>query len=109
MPNNSSDWSAKQTFNTTLRLAIAQELSLPEVYPNPFSSTTAISFSLQEDSHAHIELYDLEGRKLQTLLDENLHAGNHSMQINREKLSAGIYLVHTKVNDQSFTIKIIVE
>jgi hypothetical protein len=77
---------------TTLPLRLAStELTLFEVHPNPFSTYTTISFSLNKESDVQIELYDAAGKKLQSLLDENVPAGNYELNFNRNQLSAGIY------------------
>jgi len=109
-PTVTSDWSAKQHFTTTLRLSAEEDASNAlDVYPNPFSTTAVISFSLSENSHTVIELYDLSGKKISTVLDENLDAGDHSIELNRNQLADGIYLVQLKTDDQVSTMKIMLQ
>ncbi len=79
------------------------------VSPNPFSSSTTISFSSQQDSHTTIALYDLAGRKLKTLLDENVTAGNHEVQLNRDQLGAGVYFLSATINGSTSTSKLIIQ
>ncbi|MCK5131996.1 MAG: PQQ-binding-like beta-propeller repeat protein [Candidatus Sabulitectum sp.] len=65
--------------------------------PNPFVSTTSISFELSQPGFTSVEIFDLSGRLVTTLVDsEQLH-GNHSVQwngcnMNGEEASAGLYL-----------------
>ena len=48
-----------------------------EADPNPFSSSTTVSFSLEVDSHVTIELFDVAGRKVDTVFDDHASAGSH--------------------------------
>lgn len=88
---------------------LAGSSSAIEIYPNPFSASTTISFSCEEDSRAVVTLYDLAGRNIKTLLDENLHAGNQEAQLNRDQLSSGIYFLQLKWNDEVVTRKLVLE
>ncbi len=47
--------------------------------PNPFNSQTTIIFTLQDKSHVIVEVYDLLGRSVDTLIDSDLNAGNHNL------------------------------
>ncbi len=65
--------------------------------PNPFVSTTSISFELAETANTTIEIFDLSGRKITTLTNSILASGSHSIEwnghtSNNEKASAGLYL-----------------
>ncbi|MCY7408755.1 MAG: T9SS type A sorting domain-containing protein, partial [Chitinophagales bacterium] len=105
-----SAFSAVVKFTTLLRLGeeSSQQSSL-KVYPNPVITSSMISFYLQENSLVNIELLDLAGRKIKTLLNENLEAGDHNLKLNREQLSAGIYFLRIKMNNESSIIKIIIQ
>lgn len=51
-------------------------------YPNPFNPSTTITFSLQENGHVNIEVYNLKGEKVITLINRDYEAGNHSTSWN---------------------------
>ncbi|MBS1657115.1 MAG: fibronectin type III domain-containing protein [Bacteroidetes bacterium] len=110
--NTSSDWSAIQNFTTKpLKLEDgndSDEISFV-VFPNPFSSSTNISLSLRENSQTTIELFDLANRKINTVLDEDLNAGDHQVTMNAGKLSAGIYLLRLHANERTSVIKVIIQ
>ncbi len=80
-----------------------------EISPNPVSSSATISFSLPQDSHVAVELYDVIGRKIKTLLDENSTAGNHELQLNREQLGARVYFLSATINGSTSTSKLIIQ
>ena len=66
-------------------------------YPNPFNPTTTIHFILMRNERARIGVYDLLGREVATLLNEELQAGEHEAKFSGEtsqgeKLPSGIYL-----------------
>ncbi len=113
LPITASEWSEKQFFTTgSLRSGSLEVVSFPiesNVYPNPFISSTTISFSLQQDSRVQIELYDVAGRKLLTLLDESVVAGSHEVNLNRDQLSAGIYFIRISINGEVMMKKVVIE
>jgi len=78
-------------------------------YPNPFESFAVISFLLPEDSRVQIDLYDLTGRKLQTVLDKNMDAGNQDVNLSCDQLDAGIYFLQLTMNNEVVTKKIVIE
>jgi N-acetylneuraminic acid mutarotase len=109
--NISSGWSATQTFHTKpLKLEGPDEEAMSfAVYPNPFSTSATISFSMQEDAAVTIELFNLSGRKVETLLDEYAKAGDHVILLNAWALRRGICLLRMKMNDQTSVMKIVIQ
>ncbi len=61
-------------------------------YPNPFNPTTTISFTLSESDKVLIEIFNMLGQKIVTLIDKKMHVGHHSIQFDGSKLSSGVYL-----------------
>jgi flagellar hook assembly protein FlgD len=59
--------------------ALPSRLTLRQNYPNPFNPETIISFGLPGQSVVKLDVYDLLGRKVVTLMDNELQAGNHSI------------------------------
>jgi GH18 family chitinase len=60
-------------------------------YPNPFNPSTIIKFSMSENTRVNLIIYDVMGRKIETLLNNSLSAGIHSVSFDGSKLSSGIY------------------
>ncbi len=69
----------------------AGNFSLEQNYPNPFNPETKIRFSLPMSGLATIKIFDILGREVATLLEEELEAGDHSIQFNAHHLSSGVY------------------
>ncbi len=79
-----------------------------ETYPNPFNSRTSLTFNLPEVANIKIALYDLSGRQVADLMDNKLQAGQHSLTIDGENLSSGVYVVQLqaegKVSKRKLTL-----
>ncbi len=72
------------------RPELPQELTL-SAYPNPFNPTTMIAFDLPKAACASLIVYDLTGRQVQTLFDEQMSAGHHEIGFDGASLPSGIY------------------
>lgn len=88
---------------------IPAEYKLSQNYPNPFNPATKISYSIPKNSFVSIKVFDLLGREVATLLNENKPAGEYSINFNSSKfnLSSGIYLYKINAGDFSDTKKMI--
>ncbi len=60
-------------------------------FPNPFNPSTSISFYLPRGEHIQLELYNLLGQKLRTLLDGDMREGFHSLLLDASTLPSGVY------------------
>ncbi len=65
--------------------------NLNQNYPNPFNAKTNIAFELKEASPVLLEVFDLTGAKVTTLVDEFMSAGSHSITWNAENVASGVY------------------
>ena len=92
---------------------VSENYTLHDNYPNPFNPITMIQYDIQFDSHVKLEIHDISGRKVRTLLDERQTAGSKSVQWNAQDvhgrtISSGIYLYtletpqYTKTNKMVF-------
>lgn len=78
-----------------------------KVFPNPASSMVTIQYSLKEDSNVKIELFDIFGKSLLTVLNQRERAiDQHSYSIPLEGLSSGMYFVKININGAESTIKL---
>lgn len=66
--------------------------ALEQNYPNPFNPSTNISYSLPSASEVKIEIFNMLGQNIATLVNEHQIAGNHTIQFDASSLSSGIYL-----------------
>jgi hypothetical protein len=71
--------------------SLPQEFSLDQNYPNPFNPITTISWQSPVGSWQTLEVYDMLGRKIATLVDEFKPAGSYEVEFNAAELSSGTY------------------
>ncbi len=64
---------------------------LDQNYPNPFNPSTVISFVLTARGNVTLEVFDMLGRRVQTLVDQAMDAGSHSVKFEAVHLASGIY------------------
>jgi hypothetical protein len=92
---------------------IEDEISaLPEVtelfqnYPNPFNLSTSVSFNLKERSHVLLDIYDILGRRVATLIDNMREPGSYRVTWNAD-VGTGIYFYRLVADDYSSTKKMV--
>jgi serine protease AprX len=77
-------------------------------YPNPFSSKTTIEYVVKQDGLVKIMLYDMQGRQVRTLIQENLKSGIlHSIQLDGQNLPSGTYIYRVQSGNESFGKRVI--
>ena len=84
----------------------AAEFNLFAAFPNPFNSTTTIEDRLPFASDVSLNLYNLSGQRIETLVNGRLQAGVHRVTLNAEDMSSGLYFVKLEGAGQSFTRKL---
>ncbi len=67
------------------------DFSLSQNYPNPFNPNTTINFIIPKSSFVNLSVYDILGRKISTLVNEEKTAGNYKVDFNAINLPSGIY------------------
>jgi len=70
-------------------------------YPNPFNLSTSIAFELPQAERVTLEVYNLSGEKVQTVLDDHLPAGPNSVSWDAEGLASGIYYYKLSTSGES--------
>jgi hypothetical protein len=86
---------------------IPGQFNLSQNYPNPFNPSTTIRFTLRERSYVVMKVYDLLGRKVATLLDETMDAGEKSIDFVPRGLSTGVYICQIRAGNSIQAIKMI--
>ncbi len=79
-------------------------------YPNPFNPSTTIEFSIQNDSQINLEIFNIKGQKIKTLVQNEFTKGYHSIIWNGDdesgkSVSSGIYYYKLNVNDKTKAVK----
>lgn len=73
--------------------------SLDQNYPNPFNPSTQIHFGLSKPAHVRLLVYDVLGRQVAKLVDEQMAAGYHLVTWNASNVSSGIYVYRVTAGD----------
>ncbi|HMB91148.1 MAG TPA: SBBP repeat-containing protein, partial [Rhodothermales bacterium] len=68
-------------------------------YPNPFNPTTVIPFSVARQSHVVLDVFDVTGRRVATLLDQDFAPGTYETHFDARRLASGLYLYRIRMGD----------
>lgn len=68
-------------------------------FPNPFNPATTIKYSLLEPSYVSLKIYDIVGREITTLMNNNQPAGTYLIDFNAENLASGVYFYKLVTNE----------
>jgi len=68
-----------------------KSIGLSQNYPNPFNPLTMITYQLPRDTHVTIEVYDVLGREVATLVDQDETAGIHEVSFDGSRFASGLY------------------
>jgi hypothetical protein len=85
------DFSGNLTEHPVKEITLPNEYSLSQNYPNPFNPTTTIEFSLRQDGRTTLEVFNILGQVVATLINENLKAGAYQVRFNASVLPSGVY------------------
>ena len=106
---NQSGWGAFSQWLrfTTSPLAVTTNGGIPKEfalygnYPNPFNPSTSIKFDIPAESFVRLQVFDLLGREVSTLVNGNLKPGSYTVSFNASELASGFYIY--RINAGSFT------
>ncbi|UCD64014.1 MAG: T9SS type A sorting domain-containing protein [Candidatus Zixiibacteriota bacterium] len=89
------------------------QVGLPKAYallqnhPNPFNATTEISLALPAASHVRLEIFNIVGQRVATLVDGRLKAGHHTFSWDGGDASTGVYIYRLQAGDFTETRKMV--
>ena len=83
------------------------DFNLFQNYPNPFNPSTIINYSIPYQSKVSLVVYDALGRVVNTLVNEEKSAGNHTAELNAANLSSGIYFYQIRAGEFIQTKKMV--
>lgn len=93
---------------TQLTSEIPKEYSLHQNYPNPFNPVTNIKFDLPESGFVELDIYDINGREITKLVNQQLSAGSYSADWDASNYSSGVYICKLTTGKFSSSMKMIV-
>ncbi|HQY20793.1 MAG TPA: T9SS type A sorting domain-containing protein [Ignavibacteria bacterium] len=86
---------------------IPERFTLDQNYPNPFNPSTTINFSLPNSGLVSLKVYDISGKEIANLVNENLTVGTYEYKFNAASLSSGIYFYTLKSDNITETKKML--
>ncbi len=86
---------------------VPTEFQLSQNYPNPFKDKTLIKYCVPDKMKIMLEIFDSNGNKVKTLVDELKEAGTYKVELNAKELESGEYLYKLESRDYFETKKMI--
>ena len=86
---------------------VPKTYSLEQNYPNPFNPSTNINFSIPKAGFVRMVIYDITGKTIATLVNEQLNAGNYKYDFDASNLASGVYFYRLEANDFSAVKKML--
>ena len=83
-------------------------VALNQNYPNPFNPTTQITYELPQQTDVRLEVYDMVGRQVATLVNETVQAGVHNVNFDASSLSSGVYIYRLQAGSTTLSRKLTV-
>lgn len=88
------------TTNTEITSDLPASVTLAQNFPNPFNPSTNISFSIPENAHVRLAVYDLLGRQVAQVVDAPMVAGFHTVTFDASSLTSGVYVYRIEAAGQ---------
>ncbi|NBC64043.1 MAG: tandem-95 repeat protein [Bacteroidetes bacterium] len=82
------------------------EYRLNQNYPNPFNPSTQITYQIPQQSDVRLEVFDMSGRQIVTLVNESVSAGSHTVNFDASSLSSGVYMYRLQAGSTILTKKL---
>jgi hypothetical protein len=92
---------------TDKKLFLPEQIELGQNYPNPFNASTTITFMLPEASFVTLKVFDLLGREVTVLIENQLAKGTHRVEFEDMNLAGGIYFYQLRAGDFTRTKRMI--
>ena len=97
-----TDWTSVETNNKPI-----ESFGLFQNYPNPFNPSTKIKFQIADKEYVSLKIFDLLGKEVETLVNEEKSAGEYEVQFRADQLTSGIYIYKLDAGNFSQTKKML--
>ncbi len=87
--------------------SVPEKFELMQNYPNPFNPSTTISYIIPKESDVSLKIYNILGKEVAELVNENQTAGKYSVSFDASSLASGVYFYTLKIANKSYTRKMI--
>ncbi len=87
---------------------VPTEYSLSQNYPNPATSFTNISFTIPENDHVRLSIYNIQGEEVMVISNGQMNQGTHLFQINVDSLPHGVYFYRLNSDQIKMTKRMVI-
>ena len=87
-------------------MAQPSTIELSSAYPNPFNPITTLDLYLSNDDYVSISVYDVNGSKVETIVNKRMQSGSHQIHWDASGLPSGIYFVKALTSFNAKTQKV---
>jgi hypothetical protein len=84
--------------STEIAIGVPEKFYLSQNYPNPFNPSTNLEFGISEFGFVSLKVYDVHGKEVATLVNENKPAGIYEVKWNRGGFASGVYFYRIEIN-----------
>ncbi|HEY5534798.1 MAG TPA: endonuclease [Ignavibacteria bacterium] len=94
--------------NEIINIGVPSKLTLDQNFPNPFNPVTKINFSLPENSRVTLKIYDVKGKEIAVLINNEMKSANYyTVEFNGSNLASGVYFYSLQAGNLSVIKKMI--
>jgi Secretion system C-terminal sorting domain len=104
--DNPSAGKSTQSLSMT-PINVIKSFTLYQNYPNPFNPTTVISYTIPRDGMATLKVYDVLGREVETLVNQNQKVGRYEVTFDGSRLASGVYFYRLVAGNHVITKKML--
>ena len=99
-PSRLAAWRNDAVSSAPVTGGVPERWALNQNYPNPFNPSTLITYAVPRQTPVRLEVFDLLGRRVATLVNEAVTAGEHSVRFDGASLASGVYLYQLSAGGQ---------
>jgi len=104
-----TDWVSDTPFGNPSGTVDIDNQIFANIFPNPFSEITHISYYLPKNTSVKIEVFDVAGHSVSQVINRSIQAGNHTLTYDASQLNTGIYFCKLSIGDAVLTKKMLVK
>ena len=86
---------------------LSEQFTLHSAYPNPFNPTITLPFSVKSPHKVSIQIFDISGQLVESLFNDEIEAGNHTIKWNASHYASGVYILTLQSGNQVETQKLV--
>ena len=87
--------------------SVLTDFHLHDAFPNPFNSSTTLSFNVERETFIHLKAFNIQGRLIKNIISEKYYPGNHSLIWNLDSDAGGIYFIQYQSENHTETQKVL--